>query len=1344
MDLKTHTLNTLSLPKISILSLFFFLPVLLQAQAVEDCTNGLDDDGDGLIDCFDLDCTCTGQCDSFYYTTCNPDCYYQPPCGPVSLATKWVSNAETGTYSPLVAGDLDGDGIPEVVTTLVESSELYILNGATGQIKTQISNPGVVWVGGTAPAIADLDNDGFGEIVIVGSDRRLYCYEHDGTVKYVSTALVGYDIRYRFSVPNIADFDHNGFAEVNLGNQVFNGQTGALLASGGNFLSDGEHPARVVTGYSFASPVAVDVFPNNACFGCQGLEIVAGNQVLSVNLNTGLVLPVSFAPLNYSDGYTSIADFDGDGDLDGIVQGQKSGQNTVYVWDLQTGAILREYTLLNNWAEGASRVNVADLDGDGQLDVSFVSHPWVYALRNDFTPLWINPVFDPSSITCTSVFDFCGDGSSEIVYRSEEKLQILDGATGNVNWEDVCLSFTHIENPLVLDVDNDGKTEILIECGTNGSKVTGTVIAYEAIGTPNIKTRPVWNQHGYFNTNINDDLSVPQFQQMQHLVGDKLQLNSFMNQYFNPTFPSPDAVLTLMGTPVCDQDSIVLTVEICNVGDNIFPQNTPISLYTGNPQTTPAVWGGIAAVSNEIALGACDTLIFRIPRIANDSVFLVLNDDNSTPAPFNLGTDFPVTSIGECGFANNIVSFYLEYQPETVFLGQDTAICDLSTMLLDAQGNDLVSWLWADGSTDTTFIALGPGIYAVTATDVCQITQSDTLVVGLDTSTSVDLGQDVGVCPGDTAKLFASGFDAYAWTSTANLICSTCPTVSLTPTTPTLVTLKASYAYGCSATDTVLVFLHETYDYVVDTIMCYGSSVVWNGQTIEPDSSRLFSLQTIHGCDSTVMVRVIGTGVGTYDITIDTFICFGGSVVWNGQVIEPDSSRLFALQTTTGCDSTVLVRVHGTGVGTFNVTVDTAVCLGTTLNILNEEIAPEQEKTFYLSASTGCDSTVLVRVAPLDTFYLVETRVICYGDTSEIFGIPRTTNGEYIGHFTARNGCDSTHAIALYVYPQIQLEVDGTVACFNESDASLTATVTNGKEPLFYVWNFTGNHVPQVDDIPAGNYSLTVTDGNDCTETASITIDEHPQTFFSTEIDSASCYDLYDGAIQIVTSDPSLLFQFNGGPFTQNYDYPGLHAATYYIVSQDIFECQDTIASTVLQPPQITLDLPADTTIQLGVSLPLDIALGGLTPIRWIWSDTSYLSCLECPDPIVQTPLETTRYILTIVDENGCEARDEMILSIDPFVGVYIPNALGGTGNNATLALGFNPAVRRVNLFRIYDRWGEMLHESINALPGDTSIQWDGRFRGQLVNPGVYMWQIELELVDGSVLKKIGDLTVIR
>ncbi len=1291
MTLKTHTLNIPANLKIPFLSLLFLLPVFLHSQSLEDCSNGLDDDGDGLIDCFDTDCTCTGQCDSFYYNACVPDCAFLPPCGPVSLATKWVSNAQTGTFSPVVAGDMDGDGIPEVVTTRVEQSDLYILDGVTGQIKVHVVEPATLWPGGTAPAIGDLDNDGFGEVVIVGFDRRLYCYEHTGALKYTSAVLVGYDTRYQFSVPNIADFDHDGWAEVNIGNQVFNGQTGALLASGSTFLSDGEHPARVAVGYSFASTVPADVLPANACFGCQGLEIVAGNQVLSVNLITGIVLPVAFAPFAYSDGFTSVADFDGDGDLDAIVQGQKNGLNTVYVWDIQTNSVMREFQLLNNWSEGASRVNVADLDGDSLPDISFVGHPWLYALRNDFSVLWANPVNDPSSITCTSVFDFCGDRSYDVIYRSEEKLQILDGATGNVNWEDDCRSFTHIESPLVLDVDADGKTEILIECGTNGSSFDGTVFAYEIVGTPNISSRPVWNQHAYFNTNINDDLSVPRYQQMQHIVGDKRQLNTFMNQYSYQTFPSPDASIIVVSQPVCEPDSMLLTIEICNEGDNLFPQNTPISAYIGNPQTTAAQWIGIVATSSDIAIGICDTLSFRIPRITNDSVFLVLNDDHSTLPPFNLNTDFPVTSIGECDFDNNIAGFYFSYQPAIVSLGQDTAICDLSVMQFDASGQDLVGWVWTDSSTDSTFTAQGPGIYAVTVSDVCSITQTDSIVVALDTSTSVDIGQDIGVCPGDSATLAVSGFDFYTWVASTPLSCDTCSTVSLTPLTPTLVTIHAGYSYGCSARDTALVFLHETFDYAVDTIICYGSAVVWNGQSIEPDSSRLFSLQT-----------------------------------------------------TQGCDSTVLVRVHGTGVGTYNFTVDTAVCLGSTLYINNVDLAPEEEMTFNLTAITGCDSTVLVRVAPLDTFYLIESRVICFGESSSIFGTPQTTSGEYVGNFTAINGCDSTHVVGLLVYPQIQLEIDGTIACFGESNASLSAIITNGVEPLSYVWDFTVSQVPQVDNVPAGNYSLTVTDGNDCTETEVITIDQHPQTFFSSEIDSARCYDENTGAIRVLTNDPSLLFQFEGGSFTQVYEYPNLHAGTYYIVSQDIYDCQDTLASTVLQPPQISVNLPADTTIQLGISLPLQIDLSGLTPVEWEWSDTSYLSCLSCPDPIVQTPLETTRYVLTIKDINGCTATDEMVLMIEQIIGVYIPNAMGGSGDNANLLLGFNPAVQKVNLFRVFDRWGELLHETRNALPGDASLNWDGRYRGKLVNPGVYLWQIELELVNGSVLKKVGDLTVIR
>ena len=116
--------------------------------------------------------------------------------------------------------------------------------------------------GGTAPAIADLDHDGFGEVVIVGLTGfyiAMNTMERSNTpapFRWVTTP--GIVLPYP-----IADFDHDGWAEVNIGNQVFNGQTGALLAEGGMNVSAGEHPARVITGLSFASPVPMDVLPDN-------------------------------------------------------------------------------------------------------------------------------------------------------------------------------------------------------------------------------------------------------------------------------------------------------------------------------------------------------------------------------------------------------------------------------------------------------------------------------------------------------------------------------------------------------------------------------------------------------------------------------------------------------------------------------------------------------------------------------------------------------------------------------------------------------------------------------------------------------------------------------------------------------------------------------------------------------------------------------------------------------------------------------------------------------------------------------------------------------------------------
>lgn len=1268
-------------------------PVVLSAQTpTEICNNGIDDDGDGLIDCFDPDCTCAGQCDDFYYTACPADCFFLPSCDTITLGIQWVGDTQMGTYSVLVAGDMDRDGIPEIVTYNTESVEIYIIDGATGQTKAVIISP-VSIAGGSAPAMADLDNDGFGEFIIVANDRRIRCYNHLGILKWTSPGQVGYGDRARFAVPNIADFDHNGWPEINIGNQVFSGQTGALLASGGPSASAGEHPARILKNFSFASPVAMDVLPDNFCADCAGLEIVAGNQVLSVNLVTGAVTPVVSAPAAFADGFTSIADFDRDGDLDALVQGWKNGVNTVYCWDIQTPTVLREFQLPMNWDEGASRVNVADLTGDGDLEISFVEFPKLYALNNDFSLLWEHFAIDPSSITCSSVYDFCGDGSSDVIYRGMDFLQVLEGATGQVKWQDNCRSLTHIENPLVLDVDGDGQTEIVIQCGQNGSFEFGTVVAYKAVGLPGISSRRVWNQHAYFNTNINEDLSVPRIQQNPHLIGDGVRMNSFLNQFFNPTFPAPDGAI-FSPTLTCVGDSIDVSLTVCNYGDKALPLQTPISAYRGNPETTAALWVGTAPIGFDLAPDSCRTFAFRIPRVANDSLFLVLNDDHSRPAPFSLAQDFPVTNIGECAFANNIAALYFPYDPAVIDFGPDTLLCDNATLLLSAAGTDLVGWLWHDGSTNPTFLVPDAGDYAVTITDVCGITQTAARSIGIDSSTVLQLGPNHVICQGETVTLGQAGFDIYTWSPPPAVNCPTCPTVQAGPGASGNVVLTAALSNGCFSIDSVYFTVNDTFNYRVDTTICYGRTVDWFGTIIPPDQSRTFNLKTVHGCDSIVRVRVIGTTVGTYLISVDTAVCLGKTLPYNGQILQPGD-----------------------------------------------------ERTFLLSAITGCDSTVFVKVLPKDTFATAENIVLCAGQTAPIFGQPQGVTGTYRQTFTARNGCDSTHTVQLTVLPPIQLAVAATPTCIGESDGVLTASAAGGVPPFSYAWSVPGPNAPTLPNLAAGSYALTVTDAADCTRTATGTVPNFPPIVFAASADSVRCFGEQSGAVNLTSADPALVYGLGGQLFFQQNRFDSLAAGSYTVFAQDVHGCIEQQTIQVYEPPAVVVQLPPDASVLLGESIPIPIFL--TTPpnlLQFSWENPAYLSCTDCPDPIA-TPLENIRYVLTVTNASGCSDTDDMYIEVDKKLLLYVPNAISPdaqTDLNSRFLLSFGPSVQTVKRLQIFDRWGNLLHENRDALPDDTSNAWQGRWKGKPVLPGVYVWQVELLLVDGRTERLSGSVTVVR
>jgi gliding motility-associated-like protein len=121
-------------------------------------------------------------------------------------------------------------------------------------------------------------------------------------------------------------------------------------------------------------------------------------------------------------------------------------------------------------------------------------------------------------------------------------------------------------------------------------------------------------------------------------------------------------------------------------------------------------------------------------------------------------------------------------------------------------------------------------------------------------------------------------------------------------------------------------------------------------------------------------------------------------------------------------------------------------------------------------------------------------------------------------------------------------------------------------------------------------------------------------------------------------------------------------------------------------------------------------------------------------------PLITTTYLLAIEDSNGCLASDTITVMVNPEDKTFFaPNAFtpNNDGNNDLFkiyALG-------VYFFdcQIFDRWGEKVFDWQNINEG-----WDGIYKGKPMPPGVYVYQVHLNYLDGVSQSAKGSVTLIK
>ena len=445
--------------------------------------------------------------------------------------------------------------------------------------------------------------------------------------------------------------------------------------------------------------------------------------------------------------------------------------------------------------------------------------------------------------------------------------------------------------------------------------------------------------------------------------------------------------------------------------------------------------------------------------------------------------------------------------------------------------------------------------------------------------------------------------------------------------------------------------------------------------------------------------------------------------------------------------------------------------------------------TVIVSDANGCDNTLIFEVGAPTPLTIAPATFIppsCNGDsdgsieleTSGNGGTPpynflwddMSTNplrdgitaGTYSVTITDDNGCEFDTMLTL-TQPDVlvgSIDLDNTngISCSGLADGQITATFTGGNaidfSDMTYIWSNGGN-TNQISDLPPGTYTVTLSDQNGCSDIASFTVNEPPPIIAN-----------------IPTPDEPLCFGFqtfmtvesatggNGGPFSFSIDngptqdigtqipvFAGTHTVTVFDTTG---ACGFTEEIIINQPPEVIVDLGPDIEIQLGESAQLNAVLGGsVVPIdSIIWTPLDSLSCIGCLNPVV-SPIDGTTYNIQVFNTNGCTGSDDIFVDVDKNRNVYIPNAFtpNGDGFNDFFQVFTGPGVTNVNSILVFDRWGEVVYSAQNISPSpfpDSSNGWDGKMNGRIMNPGVFVYLIEVEFDDRVTLLFRGDVTLMH
>ncbi|MEO1257734.1 MAG: gliding motility-associated C-terminal domain-containing protein [Bacteroidota bacterium] len=540
-------------------------------------------------------------------------------------------------------------------------------------------------------------------------------------------------------------------------------------------------------------------------------------------------------------------------------------------------------------------------------------------------------------------------------------------------------------------------------------------------------------------------------------------------------------------------------------------------------------------------------------------------------------------------------------------------------------------------------------------------------------------------------------------------------------------------AQGCDSTVTYLIRLVEPTESETNLTVLTGDIV--NGVAVFSDSTVIATLTNANGCDSVATVHVsVYSGQPTF---ISDDICLGES--YNG---------IFYLQDTTFTDT--LVSVSGfDSLLVYDLAVNEAYYITAFANLCAGEPHPttgvvyENDTTFVENFQTvfGCDSNITTTIHVTVPEYFISDTSICFGELYQ--GVLYEEDIVFTESIPSLNGCDSVVTeVFLTVEPPVTASIAGVAEICEGDETILTAT---GGTQFLWSNGSTNNFITATG---AGTFQVTVTNSAGCTNETAITVTASGLSV-ETEIEHLRCHDDLSGSINFtdVTGgfEPYIYSVTGGDFFATEAEFSDLSAGEYSLQVQDQFGCYWEDIVEIITPEEVWVEVSDGEEVRLGGSAELQATTNLFAPDSIIWSPAAGLACPTCLGTAA-TPLKTTNYTVTVIDENGCSAEASVNILVRPVHEMYVPNAFSpnGDGNNDTFTVFGGDNVAEVRQLAVFERWGGQVFKLEKFAPNNLSTGWNGLWRNTEAPEGVYIWMAEVEFIDGKVIVFEGEVNLMR